>query len=568
MLNYTYGNSLTVSQRARWKALTELYGGAKTFIPNRAQFDFARAVGELVPKGKRIFLVTSANGVGKTTIAWNILLNIIYENYNIYRKITDLQTGEQFSGFFDFPLYNRFPKTWPKQVWYVSNADSLRFIHEELKNWAPPHSYIEGEWTESKDGKTYVSRIHFPVTGWTIYYKTVEQDPQTFESANISIIVFDEPPPRQLYKAAIYRTRKGGFIMIPATPLFHAAWFVDDIVERIPEEGESSFKWHQTVDVWSNCIETAGEWHLGIFGRQKKGNLSKSQIDFQISETDPDEVEARVYGKFQHLVGLIFKGYDRNKIVRPAQSREFPNNYMYRFVLDPHDRKPPAASWYCLDQYGRIEKIREFPSVHDKIYHGQRYVDIKDSGPYTIKDFVRMFFEIEQELQIPPDRIQDIIDPNFGVKIQRNTGRKVYEEYEIAMKEIAKERKSRRRYSFVLNVIDDLYIGHKKLKELIKPNADGEVRYTIDPSCVNTDLAYRRYKYKDQTDKQVEEMGLSDRVEEKWKDFIDNDRYMAVLPWKYRAHPIFLGKGRSDYGEMSRLKSKLKSLRPKGVAGV
>lgn len=567
MLDYTYGNSLTDSQRLRWMLLTKVYGGAKTFIPNRGQFDFAKAVGELVPKGKYVFLNMSANGVGKTTIVWNILLNIFYKNYNIYENVKDLNTGEEFSGFFNFPLYNKFPAKWTKNVWYVSNADSLRFVHEEMKVWAPPKSFLETEWEESKDGKTYISRVVFPETGWNVFYKTIDQDPQTYETANVSIIVFDEPPPQELYKAAIHRTRKGGFIMFAATPIFNAAWFLDEIIDKA--KAGSPYHWYQQVDIFQNCVETAGEWLLDCYGRQLKGNLSQERINFIIDQTDPDELEARIYGRLQQLLGLVFKGYDQEKHFVTVPPRIFPRNWMYRFVLDPHDRKPPAASWYSMDQYGHIHKIFEYPSVLDRDYDGKRFVDIKDSGNFTIKDFVERFFEIEQELKIPPDRIQDIIDPNFGNKPMRNTGRLVFEEYELAMRQVAEARKSKRRYRFIRNVVDDLDVGHKILKEFLKVGNTGEPKYTIDKCCINTDLAYRRYKYKEQTDKQLETMGLSDLVEEKYKDFIDNDRYMAVLPWQYRPLPAFTGKIQLDYGRTRKSKYKIKGAsRPEGVEGV
>lgn len=565
MIDYEIAQG-TPEFRARWRGLAQFHGAGKTLIPNKPQALFAKAVGELVPQDYRVFLATSANGIGKTTIVINILLNIIYPGYNIYTYARDCQTGETFPGFFNYPLYKEWPKSWPKKVWFISNADSLRFIHEELKIWAPPHSYHEREWVEGKDGKTYVSRVDFPEKGWVIYYKTVDQEPGTFETANISVIIFDEPPPRNLYKAAVYRIRSGGFILIPATPLFSAGWFVDDILEKV-QEG-SHYHYHQTVEVWENCIETAGEWDLGEYGIQKKGNLEKRIIDFQIQETDPDEVEARVYGRFQHLVGLIFKSYKRELIFRELPARIQPREYMYRFVLDPHDRKPPAASWYALDWHNRITKIREFPGIHDEAFHGKRFVDIKDSGSYTVRDFCRMFLEIEQELQIPPWRVQDIIDPNFGNKKNSVSGLMIFEEYEKAMREVAKEMHSERHYRFILNVVDDLAIGHKTIKGMLKPLNTGDMPYLIDPNCINTDLAYRRYKYKDQTDKQDEEMGLSEKIEHKWKDFIDNDRYCFMIPWKWKPGPDKLLKESTDYEPPKRRwDAAIRATRPEGAEG-
>ena len=71
---------------------------------------------------KTVFIVKSANGVGKTSCTWNIIINIIYGNekdedgncgpVNIFQtEIIDLSTGEKIDGFFSGPMYNGgFPK--------------------------------------------------------------------------------------------------------------------------------------------------------------------------------------------------------------------------------------------------------------------------------------------------------------------------------------------------------------------------------------------------------------------------------------------------------------------------
>jgi len=397
------------------------------FLPNRPQADLIRAIGEQVPN-KRIFLVTSGNGTGKSTCVINIVANIVLGDSNIYHNVKDVETSEVIPGFFQYPLYQNYPKDWPKQIWYVSNKDSLKGIWEEFKKWIPEHMY-----TSYKGGKTYVSEVFFKNTDWRLSFKTVDQDPGTFESANISLCIFDEPPPQALYKAAIARLRSGGFIIIPATPLFGAAWFVDEIIEDISEKSD---KYHQTVTIWENCIEDSGSWDLGkLLGVHPKGCLHKKNIQFMVRNFDIDEREAREKGKFQHLTGLVYKTYVRDK--KPKQlphfvdigTPNFPESFVYQFILDPHDRKPPAACWIRMDRWGRRRVIREWPSVHDDCYQGRTFNEIKSADPYVIKDFVRMWIEIETRLRIPNDRLQSIIDPNFGRKPNSVTGFAIHEEY-------------------------------------------------------------------------------------------------------------------------------------------
>ncbi len=563
MIDYSAAKGMSSRDRLRWMVINEKFG-SMGIAPNRPQFDMIKAVGTLPLKDKFIFLVTSANGVGKTTSVWNMLLQIFYQNNNLYRNIVDLDTGEKISGFFDFPIYNNFPREWPKNVWYVSNTDAINFIHEEMKLWAPKNEYQE--YTEEKKGKQYISRVNFHRVGWNVWYKTVDQEAKVFETANISIVIFDEIPPEELYDAAIYRTRKGGFVIIIATPLKGSAWFWDRIIDHVEEDGD---KWDQTVNIWQNCIERAGSWDLGKYGIQKKGNITEKKIKFIIKNTNPDHVEARIHGRASHLSGIVFKSYDRDIHRKPVEIPEHAPIFMYRMVLDPHDRRPPAVAWFRMDAFGRIQMIREWPSVNDTEYHGQLFIEIKDSGKYTIKDFCRSFIEIEKELKIPANRIQRIIDPNFGKKKQANTGLLVWQDYTM------ESRKLGRPFHFILNAHDDIASGHAAIKNLLKIDSVGECMFSIGMDCLNTDLAFRRYAWKDWKGKDKDEKALSERIQEKYKDFMDLVRYSAVIPWKYvdleTLHPMVKD---SDYDERT-IKAKLRRLkhlplaaRPTGVEGV
>lgn len=542
---------------ARWK-LNDEHTRSRNFLPNRPQYEFIKAAGSSISTGQRIFLLTSANGVGKTTACINIIANIIYQNINIYHDIKDQDSGEVIPGFFKFPLYNDFPEKWPKNIWYVSNQDSLTGIHKELKFWMPRKDLMEVDFLkEEKSGKHYVSQVHFFKTGWNLFYKTINQDPETFESANVSIVVFDEPPLRSQYMAAIKRLRMGGIVIIAATAVFKAGWFLDDIIDKL---GDGD-KWQGSAAIWDNGIKTGGNWDLGMYGIQAKGNLTAEDIDFQVRNTDPDEYDARIEGKVQRLSGLIFKSYKQEFVndkgdkvpfhfQRIKRYPELPLYYTYRFVMDPHDRKPPCCIWLRMDRWGRIEVFREWPSWDDHQFGGKKFVDIKDSGNYTIDDFVRFWLEIEREYSISSHRIDDVIDPNFGNKINRNTGTLVYQDYMIASERVSQQLKINRTYSFIRNAEDSLPKGHKEIKEWLKPGPDGDLRLVIGSDCRNMDLAMRRYQWKDETQKREEIHGISEDVEERFKDFIDLLRYALVVPWSYTPPPKFKFSIEGvDYGE-------------------
>lgn len=553
-----------------FKTITEKFP-AQTFLPNRPQADLVKAIGTMAPPfgDKRIFLVTSANGTGKTTAAFNIILNIAYPGLNIYKYAKDVQTGEEFPGFFRWPFYMKFPKTWPKNVWYVATKDALKAIDKKLKEWASQpiidnFKYDSGRKLES---------IHLPDTDWDIYFKTIDQDPKTFETADVSIIIFDEPPPYRLFTAAVSRTRKGGIIIIPATPLFEAAWFVDEIIDKVDEDGD---KYHQTVNVWTNCIEKAGEWDLGRWGVQKKGNLWHRNIEFQIRNWDPDEVEARRDGEFKYLVGLVYKTYkaDLHWLKEPIPAIPSPMHYMYRMIIDPHDRRPPAIIWVRYDKFGRRYIMREWPSRIDPQYNHLPYHKIKSADPLTIRDFISIIAKIEREFEIPQKRLQRIMDPRFGRKPIRTTGRTVAQEYTHIARNLKDDLKLADNWGFILSLGDDtaegatLAAGHKAVKEILKPMADGDLPLVIDPSCYNVNYAMTHYSYDELTPKQEEKKEVSERVREIGKDFADCVRYDVMVPFTYVELPFEKDPYEpSDYDEKEDWQAEQID-RPKGALGV
>jgi phage terminase large subunit-like protein len=498
------------------------------FVPTRSGFDIIRSIGTEVPE-KRIFLVTSANGVGKTTTAANIFFSVMFGNQNIFRNITDVQTGEVIPGFFDFPFYNQYPKGWPKAAWYVTNRDAADVIWEQkFKRWFPSNLYRAG-----KAGKTYTSSIVFPAAKWNLYFKTIDQEESSYQTADIGIIIFDEVPPRNIFMSCVSRLRAGGIMVIMATPLLEAAWFVDDIIDKIDEEPKD--KKHITVEVWDNCIEEGGMWNLGgKFGIQPKGNLWKANLDFQISNYDIDEKDARVTGKFMHLSGLVYKIFNEKKHVFPVPIIYAPFNYAYRFLIDPHERRPPFAMWIRYGKDNKWRIFREWPSVDDEMYQKRMFHNIKNSDPYVTKDFVAEFVRVEQEYDIPNDRIlQSIMDPNSGRKPERVVGILTKDVYENEFEDAGRPR------SFITSSNDDLYDGHKFVKSLLStarldPNLPkDEYPFLVDPCCKNILWSFRNYKYAPITGKAQQKMSISVKVLEIGKDPMDLIRYAAVMPFEY-----------------------------------
>ena len=503
---------------------------AQVYLPTRPQADFIKAIGTLAPK-KRIFLMTSGNGAGKTTVVNNIVNNLVWPKCNLHENVLDIQTGEIFKGFFDYEFYNNYPDNWPKVIWYVSNADSLDSIYEEFKVWAKPGDYKPGSVTS---GHTWPKRITFNSSQWKIFYKTIDQDPKTFESANVGIIIFDEPPPQSLFRAAASRLRSGGIMIIPATPLIDAAWFLDEIINKVEVDKD---KFHQKVSVWTNCEEKAGTWDCGSWGIQPKGNLTEANIRFTLSTYDPDELPAREHGEFLFLQGVVYKTYKpKDNNLQPYHFRKLDLDitkafqYLYRMIIDPHDRRPPAVIWMRYDRWGRRQVIREWPSIYDNCYRNLPFHKIKNADPYTVEDFVKMWIEIEDLLGIDQRRMKtSIMDPNYGRKPNLVTGKMLFEEYQA---EFGKQKRPR---FFRTDAIDDIATGHKAVKQLLKPMVGGDLPLVIDESCYNCDYSLRNYQHKEWEGKIARDKEIREEVKEIGKDFADLIRYDAVTPISWEA---------------------------------
>jgi phage terminase large subunit-like protein len=514
---------------------------AKLFLPNRSQREFLAAVGNKSLQGKKVFLLTSANGVGKTTIGAQLVINLVYGNINFFRDILVEETGERLSSFFDAPLYSNWPG-WPKNIWYISNHEAIKGIwHDHFLGWMPQKNLdyipIEDPREEGKDGKPYISRVEWPTRKWRMTYKTIDQDPKVFESENVGVIIFDEPPPEALYNAAVSRLRAGGIIVIVGTAVIgsNAGWFLDRIVDPMREMDDvpGNLYWYQSASAWDNTIEDNGYYTLGHgMGRHPVGTLRREEVErMVILYRNTDESEARIQGQIKEMSGRVIKNY-RKAVhwVEPVEEM-FKRNFMYRMVVDPHDRRFPFVLWLRMGENGQQRVIREWPSMDDDIASGRRYVDIPDAGHWIFADFVRMWVEIEKEIGIPRDRISRIIDPNYGRKIMRESGELVHEHLSKVARELNYP------MPFVTNANNDLKVGHAAIRDLLNLR-NGRPGLVIDNVCHNTDLALRRYSWAEHTGKDAtERRGLSDKPMEKYKDPIDCLRYNAVIPWVYKSLP-------------------------------
>jgi phage terminase large subunit-like protein len=311
------------------------------YEPNGQAEDFINAFGS----GDYFILINfAANGVGKTAMASNILANLMFPTQNPW---------------FRAKLFHDFP--YLKRGRIITDAALVeKNVVNELKFWFP-----HGKYTTNKGGKHYESQWKTD-TGWNFDVMTYDQDPKQFEGVTLGWAWFDEPPPEAILKATIARMRRGGIIMITATPISGSAHLYDMFseesleVEIVLREGEEPVKVKRSVHTQTSDVESACKVH-GI-----RGHLEHSDIERMIAEYPEDERQARVYGKFQHLVGLVYKRFSRNiHVIKPFNITE--RDFIVYEMLDPHPRNPDAVLWVAVDKHGTKYVIDELYMKPDDV---------------------------------------------------------------------------------------------------------------------------------------------------------------------------------------------------------
>ncbi len=300
----------------------------------------------------------------------------------------------------------------------------------------------------------------------TIDVMTHEQDSMAFEGWSGHWAWFDEPPPRELFVG----TMRGlidfrGRAWLTLTPISEP-WLFDEIVGK----ADGKKVWFITVDIRDNPY------------------LSEEAIQDFESKLLPEEIEARIHGKFIHLAGRIFKEFDTyvhciNKM--PQGWQQWP---IY-FGLDPADRRPHHGLWACV-------------SPSDELYF---FDEIVFTG--ILDDLCSRILIRERSSGINPENVIRILDPNKGKTPTSITGLRLIDEL------------ANRGVYFTADVNDDIALGHLAVAGRLHYNKEKPISYDNKPHI---------YFYRPQTLECVKQ--LLSYVWEDWKGINRNTRAAKETP--------------------------------------
>lgn len=326
----------------------------ENYVPNEGQV-------KVHASQKTVRAVFAGNGGGKTALGVNEALWAA-SGYN--------------------PITKKTTKVPARVIVVLDKPDKVDKVWlPEIKKWYP----LKPEQLH-KNGKPYYSEIRFP-NGSEIFFMFHDQEPMSFESIELDMAIFDEPPPRPVYIALRRGGRKKGTkprYLIIGTPI-SAAWMRKEIYEP----------WSRGEAPDTECFR---------YGTQvNKQNLADGYIESFSSVLSEKERRIRLEGEFFDLEGLALAHlFRRDTHVIPYP--KWPTNWPCVVVIDPAQSKAhvailvgikPNEDLVVLKEISSKKSPSEFARELRNFYQGFRVVDIVcdsmgSAGAYNDDSFIQV----------------------------------------------------------------------------------------------------------------------------------------------------------------------------------
>jgi hypothetical protein len=462
---------------------------------HRGQRRFLDLVKNPKPESGTIVEFLKGNGVGGTKAVMAAWSAIMYGTRN-----------KDFQG-------SPFHPQWPfkKSARLLSTKEALKDkgpVQEALRSVFPARRYTQGRGS----GTAYFSEGSTD-TGWEWDVLTYDQSVLQAAGANKGLIIFVEPPPRDLFYESWTRLRGNGMVLVDMTQL-DMAQFNEDLITAgaLILDGRRVGE----VRVAYSDVEDACREH-------SDGHRAHSAIEADVAGWPPEEREARRTGKPLRLSGRIYATWsDANELVElPAYHQEKWDAGLVKIssVIDPHDRKPWACAWFATFPNNDVVTIAEWPTID---FHAAK------SSPLTqIEEYRAMILETEAAIGYPIWR--RLMDPNFGAAPKSGSGESVMDMLRQPCRaclaygrdEAFANCKHRLVYIGAPNEIRE---GHMLVRAAIGDQAKN-IRpkfYTMRDSCPNMNYGMRRYAYREEKNPLK---ALSENPQYVIKDFPDLPRY-------------------------------------------
>lgn len=366
-----------------------------------------------------------------------------------------------------------------------------------------------GRWSQGRGvGKGYYSQGKAGQFSWDVM--TYNQNPKDFASHTKGAVFMSEPPSKPIFTECATRLRGGGLLFMEMTPMTYAAWVKEDLIDpgQLTLNGK---KVGRVAVVRGDIHENCSDHNVG-------GQLPHSTIDATMALWPRAERKARKAGLFMSLAGRIYPEWGpRNEWdVLPVYHQECWDSGRVRLVevLDPHDRKPFALTWFAVFPNDDVVAIAEWPA--------EPYQDFDMSPVADIEEYRALILETEKELGRTADRRLE--DPNFGNTPKTGTGQTPKQMLAGPCRDCIKKKKEAEcpHKLFHSDPPNAIETGHIMVRGAVGTETVRPKLYSLK-DCINFRYGMEHYGYKENKDPS---RGYSVAPEMIHKDFPDLVRYL------------------------------------------
>ena len=287
----------------------------------------------------------------------------------------------------------------------------------ELRKWADiPEKRLH------KDGKPFYSRVSF-LNGSEILFGFHEQSPLAWESVQLAMAIYDEPPPKQLFVALTRGGRIKGqpfrSLMI-GTPI-STPWLRTEIYEP----------WLRGRLIEVECFRMGTETN--------KDNLPEDYFDTFGQFLTEAEKKVRFEGEFFDLGALALAHLFKREthIIPTAQflAKFDPARHPCVIAIDPHSAKPHHAVLVGANRDNQLfyikeiqikEVARNFAQTLKNFMKGYRVIDIicdsSGNAEMTSGEGYKSFLQVlnEEGVRARATSFKEKSDEDFIEKIRNN----------------------------------------------------------------------------------------------------------------------------------------------------
>lgn len=351
----------------------------------------------------------------------------------------------------------------PNRGWVVSLTNEVQrdVAQKEILRWLPKHMIADVQMRQGRKDSLETGIIDFIqlTNGSIIGFKSCDQGRAKFQGTSQHYIWFDEEPPEDIYAECKMRVLDTvGDIWGTMTPLQGLTWVYDAIYMNEAKDEE--------VKYW--LIQWSDNPHLS---REAIAQLESTMSD--------EEREARQYGKFVAMSGLVYKEF--NEEIHVIDPFNVPKEWYDNISIDPGLDAPLSAHFYAVDGDENIYVIEEHYKNGESVeWHSKKLL------------------EIANRLRWPMHR-----DGSIDALIDSAANQKT-----LAAEKSVTELFNENLINADTNVEKDVWTGIQRVKQYLKlrdnPQKDiwprGKPKLFIFRNCVNMIREIKSYRWKPQTE--------------------------------------------------------------------